>query len=89
MNYFAAFLGLLSVFNASVFGPFTVPRSWSKGVLSTLREGNEGLDEMERFANRVKVGWGDVPAEKMLDMLEMLALKWRFYIWVYNLGWQL
>lgn len=28
--------------------------SWSKGVLSTLREGNEGLDEMERFANRVK-----------------------------------
>ena len=60
MNYFAAFLGLLSVFNASVFGPFTVLRSWSKGVLSTLREGNEGLDEMERFANRVKVGWGDV-----------------------------
>ena len=42
-------------------------RSWSKGVLSTLKEGNEGLDEMERFANRVKVG-ADVPGENVTEM---------------------
>lgn len=74
MHYFAAFLGLFYVKRIRS-GRFVL-RSWSKGVLSTLREGNEGLDEMERFANRVKVGWGDVPAKNMLDMLEMLALKW-------------